>query len=441
MNPIPRRDFLSHLALSAGAFLGAPHLLRSAGGHGATAPAGKILEPAREVPIVATADVVVVGGGPAGVAAAIAAGRAGASVVLIERYNHLGGLWTGGLVLPLLATHGSDKEKRRRRVIYGIGGEIADRLASMKMSIHEIDPVVDAEAAKYVMDVMVKEANVQMLYHCWAAGVVARDGVIQAVLLESKSGRVAVTGKVFVDCTGDGDVFAWAGEPFETMRYHIGLVHRLGNVDRVDPTKPGYKKLSIGGATPIPGVNWVNMNGKRDQDGLDLFNLSRLQQDYRIAVWDSVEKIRATPGYESVFLLETAPQLGVRMSRILEGQHRLTFADSMSFKTYDDTIGVSGAWITVGHGAGAVPAANRPMWQIPYRSLVPKRTRNLLVAGRCFSFDRELVEDARVIGACLVTGHGAGVAAAIAARIGSSVQDADITKIRSTLLEQKAWLG
>ena len=318
---------------------------------------------------------------------------------------------------------------------------MADRLASMKMSIHEIDPVVDAEAAKYVMDVMVKEARVRMLYHCWAAGVVARDGLIQAVLLESKSGRVAVTGKVFVDCTGDGDVFAWAGEPFETMRYNIGLNHRLGNIDRVDPTRPGYKKMNLGGSTPIPSVNWVNMNGEHDQDGLDLFNLSRLQQEYRIAVWKSVEKIRATPGYESVFLLETAPQLGVRMSRILDGQQRLTFADSMSYKTYDDAIGVSGAWTTVGHGDGAVSAANRPMWQIPYRSLVPKRTRNLLVAGRCFCFDRQLVEDARVIGTCLVAGHGAGVAAAIAVKSGSSVQDVNLAKIRSTLLEQKAWLG
>lgn len=439
-----RRSFLARLALSAGALVGTPHLLRAVE-EKAPAPAapaaGKIMEPARETPVVATADVVVVGGGPAGVAAAIAAGRAGASVVLIERYNHLGGLWTGGLVLPLLATHGTDRDKQRRKVIFGIGGEMADRLAAMKMAIHEIDPVVDAEAAKYVMEVMVQEAKVQMLYHCWAAGVVAKDGVIQAVLLESKSGRVAVTGKVFVDCTGDGDVFAWAGEAFDTMRYHIGLVHRLGNVDRVDKTKPGYKKMSLGSATPIPSVNWVNMNGDRDQDGLDLFNLSRLQQRYRIAVWKQVERIRATPGHESLFLVETAPQLGVRMSRILDGQHRLTFEDSMRFKTYDDAIGVSGAWTTVGHGEGAVSPANRPLWQIPYRALVPKRTRNLLVAGRCFSFDRALVEDARVIGACLVTGHGAGAAAAVVAKGGSSVQDADIARIRTTLTEQKAWLG
>ena len=119
----------------------------------------------------------------------------------------------------------------------------------------------------------------------------------------------------------------------------------------------------------------------------------------------------------------------------------MSFADSMSFKTYNDAIGVCGAWTSVGHGEGTVSPANRPMWQIPYRCMVPKSTRNLLVAGRCFSFEKELVEDARVIGTCLVTGHGAGVGAAIAAKTGSSVQDADIANIRSTLLEQKAWLG
>ena len=185
---------------------------------------GTLVEPAREIPVVAEAEVVVIGGGPAGVAAAVAAARSGASVLLVERYNHLGGLWTGGLVLPLLATHAVGPDRRRRRVLAGIGGEMAERLVALKMSIDEVNPVVDPEAAKYVMDAMVQEAGVRMLYHCWAAEVIAHDGVIDAVLLESKSGRVAVVPKVVVDCTGDGDVFHWAGETYDTMQYHIGLV-------------------------------------------------------------------------------------------------------------------------------------------------------------------------------------------------------------------------
>jgi len=444
-----RRDFIARLGLMAGGAVVASRTTSGAEAPGgapakdgdAKAAAGKILEPAREIPVVAQADVVVVGAGPAGVAAAIGAARAGASTILVERYNCLGGLWTGGLVLPLLATHGTGPDGKRKQVIAGIGGEMAAKLAKMKMAIHEIDPVVDPEAAKYAMEVMVQEAGIQVLYHCWAGNAVVKDGVIEALLLESKSGRVAVAPKVVVDCTGDGDVLAWSGEAFENMRYHIGLVHRLGNVDRIDKNKPGYKKMPIGNATPLKSVNWVNMNGEKNQDGLDLFALAKLQQKYRIAIWEQVEKIRATPGHEEVFLLEVAPQLGVRMSRILDGQYRLTFEDSMSHKAFDDAIGVSGAWTSVEHGGRKVGAGERPAWQIPYRSLVPKKTRNLLVAGRCFCFDKALVEDARVIGTCMVTGHGAGVAAAVAVKAGSSVQDADVAKIRATLLQQKAYLG
>jgi ribulose 1,5-bisphosphate synthetase/thiazole synthase len=435
-----RRTFLSGVSAATGGLLFG-FRGSSADGAGQQPPSGKVLEPAREIPVVAQADVVVVGGGPAGVAAAIAAARTGCSTLLIERYNHLGGLWTGGLVLPLLATHAMGPDRRRRQVLTGIGGEMAQRLAEMKMSIHEVDPVVDPEAAKYVMDVMVKEAGVRMLYHCWASGVIAKNGVIQAVLLESKSGRVAVVPKVVVDCTGDGDVFHWAGEKYETMRYHIGLVHRLGNTDRIDTSKPGFKKMKIGGATPLKSVRWVNMHGENNQDGLDLFNLSRLQQKYRLAIWKHTEKIRATPGYEEVFLLDTASQIGVRVSRILDGQYRLTLNDSMTHKAFEDTIGISGAWTSVLHGGKKVSEGERPMWQIPYRSIVPKRTQNLLVAGRCFCFEKTLVEDARVIGTCLVTGHGAGAAAAVAVQKGTSVQEADVRQIRKTLLDQKVYLG
>ena len=127
-----------------------------------------ITEPERKIPVFAETDVLVIGGGPAGVAAAIAASRAGAGTYLVERYNHLGGLWTGGLVLPLLSTHAVDKQNKRKQVIFGIGGEISDRLKKLGMSIYEINPVVDPEAAKYVLDEMIAAAGVNMLYHTWA---------------------------------------------------------------------------------------------------------------------------------------------------------------------------------------------------------------------------------------------------------------------------------
>jgi hypothetical protein len=406
-----------------------------------TGPQRTITEPAREIPVIAETDVLVIGGGPAGVAAAIAASRAGAETHLVERYNHLGGLWTGGLVLPLLSTHAVDKQKQRKQVIYGLGGEMAQRLFDMGMAIHEVNPIIDPEAGKFVLDEMIVESGVKMLYHSWGVNAIMDGNTIKGVFIESKSGRQAVLAKVVIDCTGDGDVFHWAGENYETMNYHIGLVHRLGNIDRVDKTKPGYKEMPLGQPTPIPSVNWVNMHGLDDQNGIDMQNLSQLQLQYRKEIWESVEEIKKVPGHEKVFLLDTASQMGVRMSRIVEGEYKLTLEDTMTFKQFDDVIGISGAWTSMLYNGKKVMTYERPYWQIPYRSLLPKKTENLLVAGRCFCFEQALVEDTRIIGTCLITGHGAGAAAAIAANDRVTVREIDRQKLRKTLEEQNVWFG
>jgi len=406
-----------------------------------SSPLGTITEPSREIEILEETDVLVIGGGPSGVTAAISAGRAGARTTIVERYNHLGGLWTGGLVLPLLSTHALNRSGQQQKVIHGIPDEIAQRLKDMGMAIHEVNPTIDPEATKYVLEKMVQEAGINMLYHCWMSNIIVENETIKAVIIESKSGRKAIMPKVVVDCTGDGDVFHLAGESYEEMKYHIGLVSRLGNIDRIDKTKPGYEEIYVGDPTPLKSVNWFNMHGENDQDGTDLHNLSKLQQKYRIDIWENTEHIRSIPGHEEVFLLDTASQLGVRVSRILDGKYKLTLDDSMSYRAFDDVIGICGAWTSLLYNANRVSRDNRPLWQIPYRSLVPKKTRNLLVAGRCFSFDKPLVEDARIIGTAMITGHGAGTGAAVAARSNSSVQDADINQIQKILKDQKAYLG
>ncbi len=408
---------------------------------GQTESQGSILEPAREIPIVDSMDVLVVGGGPSGVAAAISASRTGASTLLVERYNHLGGLWTGGLVLPLLSTHGLDKNNHQVRAIHGIGNEIYERLRALDMTIEEVNPVIDPEAGKYVLEVMLQESGVMVYYHSWASGVVMEGDSIRAVLLETKSGRVAITPRVVVDCTGDGDILHWAGEAYHTMNYEIGLVHRLGNVDRVNPDAPGYEALHLGDKTPLPSVNWVNMTGGEYEDALDFKRLSQLQTRHRIEIWEKVQKIRETPGHEEVFLLDTAPQQGVRISRILDGMYRLTLKDSMTYKNFKDTIGLSGAWISVLYEGRRIEWKQRPLWQIPFRALVPGKTDNLLVAGRCFSFEEALFQDARIIGTCLVTGHGAGAGAAVAINTRSPVQDLDVERIQELLLKQGAKLS
>jgi len=410
-----------------------------------------VTEPQREIPVFAETDVLVIGGGPAGTTAAIAASRTGADTWLIERYNHLGGLWTGGIVLPLYSTHGLDKNNRQIQVMYGLGNEIWQELRKVGGSIYEVDPVIDPEAGKYVMEKMVVTSGVQVLYHTIATNVLMDGNIIRGVFIENKSGRSVILAKVVIDCTGDGDIFHLAGDNYINLKGNIGLVHRLGNIDKIDSSKPGFVrfdkllgregKISIGRETPVPGVNWNNMHGIDDQDGTDALNLSDLQITFRQKIWDNFQALKKTPGYESVFLLDTASQLGVRVSRVLEGQYKLTLKDTMTYRRFDDVIGVSGAWTTILFNGKRIPKQKRPLWQIPYRSLVPQKTDNLLVAGRCFCFEQELLEDARIIATCLITGQGAGVAAGLSIRDRTRPRDIDIGGLKKELTNQDVYLG
>ena len=400
-----------------------------------------ITEPAKHISVLAQTDVLVVGGGPAGVAAAVAASRAGAKTYLLERYNHLGGLWTGGLVLPLLSTHGLSKSGERIQVIHGLSAEMVDRLRDMNMVVDEINPTIDPEAGKYVLDEMIADAGVHMLYHTWAVGAIMDKNTIKGVYVESKSGRQAILAKVVIDCSGDGDVIKWAGEQYDVMRYAIGMNYRIGNTDRINTRALGYERHYVGEHTPVPNVSWYNVWGKEEQDALDVENLSRLQHQLRKEAWEHVQELKQKTGYKDIYLLDTASQLGVRLSRILHGEYMLTLEDSMTYKTFDDAIGVSGAWTTFNYRDQKITSDKRPYWQIPYRSLVPKTIDNLLVAGRCFCYEKALVEDARIIGTCLVTGQGAGAAAALAVQSGELPRHIDIARLHQLLVSQKVWFG
>jgi len=388
---------------------------------------GKVIQPRRELPILQKTDVLVVGGGPAGIAAAIAARRTGANVTIVERYGHFGGLWTGGLVL-LITGH---MVKGNKQVCQGIGEEMLRRLDKMDGAIINrrpgVDPTVDAEAAKYLMIEMIEEAGVQVFLHCWGVDAIMNgDNTVAGVVFESKAGRQAILAKVVVDATGDGDVFAAAGAEYERRLHNIGLVSRIGKLDEIDKAKAAEapQPKHLGGATPVPGVNWVNLAGP-EADGLDIATLTRLEMNHRKFIWKNLQKTRRTPGYEKVYLVETAPQIGVRITRVLNGVKRINVT-AINAASIPDAIGV---------GGGGNP------WQIPYGALVPQKLDNLLAAGRCVSAEMRMADLVRLIPNCFVTGHAAGVAAAVAVEDRCRPRDVDIAKTQKILKQQEAYLG
>jgi len=392
---------------------------------------GEVVQPERELPVIHQTDVLVVGAGPAGVVAALSARRAGAKVTLVERYGHFGGLWSGGLVLLVIGHIVTGK----KQVCLGIGEEIMRRLEKLDRGIVNrgpgARPTVDAEALKYMMLEMIVEDEVDLFLHSWAVDAVMDGDTVKGVVFESKSGRQAILAQQVVDATGDGDVFAAAGAEHERRLYHLGLVSRIGNLDKVDPKKAklAKKPRHLGSVTPIKGVNWVNMHGP-DADGVDVAQLSTLEMNHRRQIWKNVREVRSTPGYEDVYLMETAPQLGVRITRVLSGVETLTMKGVLEGKKVADCVAVGGAW-----------NGDHQEWQIPYGALLPKKAENVLAAGRCISGEPRMSDLIRVIPICFVTGHAAGCAAALAAREGCRARDVDVPKLQKLLREQEAYLG
>jgi len=278
---------------------------------------------------------------------------------------------------------------------------------------------------------MIQEAGVKVLLHCWGVDAVVNGHTVAGAVFESKSGRQAILAKTVIDATGDGDLLAAAGAEFEHRTHNVGLVSRIGNLDRVDPQRAGQspKPRRLGSPTPVPGVNWVNLQGP-EVDGLDVETLTRLEMSHRKFIWQNVQKTRRTPGYENVYLVETAPQLGVRITRVLIGTNRVTVAGVKAGTRVADVIGVGGA-------AGG----SHGEWQIPYGALLPVKVDNLLAAGRCISSDIRMADLVRLIPNCFVTGQAAGAAAAVAVRDGCRPRDVDVAKVQKVLRDQEAYLG
>ena len=388
---------------------------------------GYVKEPARRIPVVNSADVVVVGGGPAGFAAAVAAAREGCDVLLLEREYFLGGLFTGCGVTPIINMFHLLKDGSGRQAVFGIAEELCRKLDGAGMLCYEgIRPKVDPEAAKYFMEEFCAESGVRILYGVQAAGVTRSGDSVDSIILEGKSGRVAVRCRFVVDASGDGDVLEWTGEDFTVYKNDIGAMWRIGNADAAGKGNP----------TPVKGVRTRHTTGEKDQDGLDMYNLTRIQLKLRKMMWEEVAQLRLKPGNEDLYLVDTPTVVGVRITRVLDSVANVTTEGAATGKVYKDVIGVTGGESNLKYNGSKILTRDRKMWQIPYSAITPRHVPNLLVGGRCFGFEKELTYDAREIGTCLLTGQAAGVAASLAVVRRQSCRDIDILDLQSKLRAQ-----
>ena len=451
-----------------------------------------ITEPARSLPVVAEADVLVAGGGPGGLPAAIAAARHGARVVLIERYGFLGGLATAGLVAPIL---GHTASRSATPIVEGLLREVTERLHALggapfwEQACREWGIRFDAEAFKRVADQMVQEAGVHLLLHTLVTDVVVEDGRIAGLIIESKSGRQAVTGKVVVDATGDADVAFRAGAPTKQGRdfdgrvqsmgsfIHIGGIPKLSKEER-DKAVEKVRQAMAEGRLHFYSAGFVGNNTPHDDhfspnmtrwagDPTDVRDLTQAELDIRRDVWDLLAFLKEeVPGFEHSYVRCTSPQVGPRESRQVMGDYVLTGEDVRLGHKFEDAVARGSWWIDIHCPLGQTypvhlcmiecpRQADCPFWaaehatsmmaradlyppdgdwyDIPYRCLTSRGVENLLVSGRCLSATHEAMAGARVMGTCMAIGQAAGTAAALSVRDSVRPREVDVEELRLVL--------
>ncbi|MFT5390388.1 MAG: hypothetical protein ACI8PT_000573 [Gammaproteobacteria bacterium] len=449
---------------------------RNEGGRPVRNGTGTFVEPAREIPVYHRTNVLVVGGGPAGTAAAVAAAREGAEVTLLERYNHLGGLSTGGLVIWIDRMSDWDGNP----TIQGFAQEIFERLpadavagpkreewgsrdpqraahwAMRTAGFHGIvtwSPTIDPEQLKILSQELLLEAGVRLVFHSLASVPIVEDGKVTGVVFESKEGRQALFADVVIDCTGDGDVFSRAGGMSETDIEEDDIHHctntacMFGGVDmprwlEFRASQPEqYTALLKRGREALelferPFVSWRDdialFMGPRQAgySPLDVDDLSEVEVRSRRIMKAMLAFYREHgPGFENAYLVLSAPQLGVRHSRRLVGTGKVLRAQWPTGLVHPDEIGVSPSL-----------SPKFPNISVPYGALVPARLDGLLAAGRHVSCDPNSHGFLREIPQCWLTGQAAGVAAAVALSQGVLARDVDVAQVQRRLQAQGAYV-
>lgn len=449
-----------------------------------------ILEPERRVTVAAKVDVLVVGGGPAGLGSALAAARQGAATLLVERNGFLGGVATAALMTIFL---------HHRERLSGISREIVDALVERKGGVAGKVINFDPEVFKEVALELLEAAKVKLLLYSWAVAPILEDRVVRGAIVENKSGRQALLAKTTIDCTGDADLAFQAGVPTVKGRESdgkmrpISLIFRMGNIDfralvdyaRAHPDQftrdPNFQVLDLEkgvvrisgffdlveegrrrgeldrdchylrfeGVDVERGICFVNNTRVYQVDGTDGWDLTKADLAARKQMRQLVDFIRKNvPGCERAFVVDTAANLGVRETRRIRGEYVFDEADIVANRVFEDRVvqmynhvvmpGVELHSPDAGEGSagdshGRTVLHEERSFFIPYRSLVPQKVDGLLVAGRCISQTHEADKWTRSMPSCIEMGQAAGTAAAVAAADGAVARAVNVSKVQSEL--------
>jgi hypothetical protein len=459
----------------------------------------RIVLPERMGTVAGKTDVLVVGGGPAGLGAALGAAWAGARVVLAERYGFLGGNATVALVMPLMSFHtrrqapGAADNARLLPTDHGVGDPVVagalafflERLIAAGGAIPPSEATgytvpFDPEVFKLVAMEVLDQAGIQLLFHSFASGVIGEPARPGGVVFETKSGPVVIAAGAIVDCTGDGDVAAAAGAPFEVGRSQDGLVQpmtlmfRMVGFDR--PTFAAYvhenpaQWRSVHGlweliaeataagdldlpredmlffATPHEGEVSVNSTRVTGALGISVWDLTRAEWESRRQMRQIADFLqRYVPGFEEAYVVQSGTAVGVRETRRILGDYQMTAEDILTARKFDDVIARGTYPIDIHNPAGKGTLLKRvPMgdaYDIPLRALLPRNLDRVLVAGRCISGTHEAHSSYRVTPTAMATGQAAGVCAAMVARTGKPARAVSPSEVQAELRRQGANLG
>lgn len=448
-------------------------------------PAGArhLTEPSRRVPVLGDYEVVVLGGGPAGIMAAAAAARCGRSTILIERCGYLGGAGSAGGLSTFCGLH-ANVHGDHRRVVHGLADELLERMARLdglgsphfSLAGRIMAQAYDISAYKIAADDLLVDSGVTILFHALAVdAVMESDGTVQAVVVESKSGREAITGRMFIDCSGDADLATWAGAPYEKTDRASGMLYpslmfRINGVDHAaaEPARGRMQELMdeaersgryrFARKRPVvrPQRNPQEWRANMTQlsnpdgsavDGTDVEQLTHGELQGRRQIKETFPFFTEfVPGFRDSYVVDIAPMIGIRETRRIVGAYQLDEDDILDCADFDDAIGVNG-WPVEAHVAGNVEVrwqrgdGVRGFNQLPFRMIVPERLDNVYVAGRCASMTHDGQSSARVAGPCFAMGHAAGTAAHLALDGGVAGRDVDVSALQKRLEAEGAYLG